>query len=122
MEVEMKSLMLTENKDEENFPTSFMKQEASVKTLCPHLRSYALRRNLSLAAVASIFIIIFGLVTMVIHFGEFIVTYIKKTLFTQQLFVHLLCGVQLLCLGWQRVYFEQLEKKHCNTEQLATIL
>mmetsp|Transcript_24122 Transcript_24122/g.52056 ORF Transcript_24122/g.52056 Transcript_24122/m.52056 type:complete len:113 (+) Transcript_24122:128-466(+) len=65
--------------DEENFPSSFRKQESRAKHIFPWLRSYMFRRQLSFAGVASIFIIAGVLVSLVemkrndheLDFGEF---------------------------------------------------
>jgi hypothetical protein len=70
----MKSLVHGESPrayaDEEDFPSSFMKQEARVKNLCPCLRSYVFRRQLSFAAIASVFVIAGVLISVVVHSGE----------------------------------------------------
>lgn len=51
--------------DEENFPSSFTKNDDRVKASCPRLRSYMFRRQLSFAAVAAVFIVVGGAVSLI---------------------------------------------------------
>ena len=56
MRVDYNEVPRNDSDDEENTPSSSRTQEEMVKTLFPSLRSYLLRRQLSFAGVAAMFI------------------------------------------------------------------